>query len=490
MKKEFLLNLLLLVGINLLIKPFYAFGIDLQVQNRVGLSAYGLYFALFNFSFLFQIITDLGIQQYNSRFVAQNPALAAKYLPHFLSLKAVLSVIFLGVSLVVAALMGYFDGTHLPLLLPLLVNQLLITLIFYLRSNLSALQYYRVDSLLSAIDKLILIAIMSFLLWGPFSKSFQIQHFIYAQTASFALTALLAWLILFAKLKTAFKIRWNSAIMMSILKQSWPFALVVFLMTAYTRIDAVMLERLLPAGKGSTEAGVYAFGYRLLDAFNMVGYLFASLLLPMFAKMLKDREHLGELLRTAQQWMLFLTITLSFCVLFFGDELSGWMLKACDSYTVNVFQLLIWSSISSGIIYVFGTLLTSNANLRQMNSVFTIGILLNVVGNALLIPYYGAWAAALTTVITQSFVAVAEIYLVFRLIPLASSFFRFSEIWKALLLSGGIYLLFGMANSWLNPFIDWRLSLLLAGFCSLAWAETVGAVELRGFFQILKSKKQ
>jgi O-antigen/teichoic acid export membrane protein len=277
--------------------------------------------------------------------------------------------------------------------------------------------------------------------------------------------------------------------MISILKQSWPYALVVFLMTAYTRVDAVMLERLLPVGKGSTEAGVYAFGYRLLDAFNMIGYLFASLLLPMFAKMLKDREHLGELLRTAHQWMLFLTLTLSFCVLFFGDELCAWMLKGADNYTASVFQLLIWSSISSGIIYVFGTLLTSNANLRQMNSVFAIGILLNVAGNAVLIPFYGAWGAALATVVTQGFVAVVEIYLVFSLIPAARSFFQISEVWKPLLLLFGIYLLFGMANSWLNPFIDWRLSLLLAGFCSLAWAETIGAVEMRGFFQILKSKK-
>jgi O-antigen/teichoic acid export membrane protein len=188
--------------------------------------------------------------------------------------------------------------------------------------------------------------------------------------------------------------------------------------------------------------------------------------------------------------MLFLTLSLSFCVYFFGDELSIWMLKGANNYTVSVFQLLMWSSISSGIIYVFGTLLTSNANLRQMNSVFAIGILLNVAGNALLIPFYGAWGAALTTLITQSFVALLEIYLVFRLIPAAGSFFRVSEVWKPILLISGIYLLFGMANSWLNPFIDWRLSLILAGICSLAWAETVGAVEIRGFFQILKSKKQ
>jgi O-antigen/teichoic acid export membrane protein len=130
MKKEFLFNLVLLVGINLLIKPFYAFGIDLQVQNRVGLEAYGLYFALFNFSFLFQIVTDLGIQQYNSRLISQNQALAGKYLPHFLSLKACLSILFFVISILAAALLGYADSTHFPLLLALLLNQIFITLIF------------------------------------------------------------------------------------------------------------------------------------------------------------------------------------------------------------------------------------------------------------------------------------------------------------------------------------------------------------------------
>lgn len=36
MKKEFLFNIILLVLINLLIKPLFIFGIDLGVQNRLG----------------------------------------------------------------------------------------------------------------------------------------------------------------------------------------------------------------------------------------------------------------------------------------------------------------------------------------------------------------------------------------------------------------------------------------------------------------------
>lgn len=490
MKKEFLLNLVLLVGINLLIKPFYAFGIDLQVQNRVGTADYGLYFALFNFSFLFQIITDLGIQQHNSRLIAQTPALAKKYLPHFLTLKALLSIAFMVITLPLAALLGYMRAETLPMLLPLLLNQILITLIFYLRSNLSGMQYYRLDSLVSAADKLILIGIMSFLLWGPFSANISIYNFVYAQSAAFALTALLVLILLKRRIKTALQFRWRPAILLSILKQSWPYALVVFLMTAYTRVDAVMLERLIPLGEGKLQSGVYAFGYRLLDAFNMLGYLFASLLLPMFARMLKQRENLGELLKTSNQWMFFLTASLSFCVLFYGDELTFWMLKDAGTYTVSVFSLLIWSSVASGIIYVFGTLLTANGSMMQMNRIFVIGLLLNIIGNALLIPSHGAWGAALTTVITQTFVALSEIFLVFRLIPQAKSFYKISELWKAMLLMLGLYLLFGIANSYLNPLIDWRIALLIAAICGLAWAESVGAVELRGFFQILKSKKQ
>ena len=34
--KEFLLNLLLLLSVNILIKPLYAFGVDMQVQAAVG----------------------------------------------------------------------------------------------------------------------------------------------------------------------------------------------------------------------------------------------------------------------------------------------------------------------------------------------------------------------------------------------------------------------------------------------------------------------
>jgi hypothetical protein len=45
-RKIFLSNLLLLIGANLLIKPFYLLVIEAQVQERTGPNDFGVYFAI------------------------------------------------------------------------------------------------------------------------------------------------------------------------------------------------------------------------------------------------------------------------------------------------------------------------------------------------------------------------------------------------------------------------------------------------------------
>ena len=73
MKKEFLYNIILLLVINLIVKVGYLFFIEVSVQNDLGPSEYGLYLALFNFSYLFQFINDPGIHSYNITQISGNP---------------------------------------------------------------------------------------------------------------------------------------------------------------------------------------------------------------------------------------------------------------------------------------------------------------------------------------------------------------------------------------------------------------------------------
>ena len=107
MKREFLINIVFLIAINLLIKPFYIFGIDRTVQNTVGTDLYGLYFALFGAALLWQIVNDFGIQNFNNRFISQHRHLVSKYLPDVLILKGLLSVRYMAILLTWAWLAGH-----------------------------------------------------------------------------------------------------------------------------------------------------------------------------------------------------------------------------------------------------------------------------------------------------------------------------------------------------------------------------------------------
>jgi O-antigen/teichoic acid export membrane protein len=64
------------------------------VQNRVGVQVYGDYFNMFNIALIFQILLDLGIENFIRREIAQYPQLVSKYLSNIFLLKCFLGVIY------------------------------------------------------------------------------------------------------------------------------------------------------------------------------------------------------------------------------------------------------------------------------------------------------------------------------------------------------------------------------------------------------------
>ena len=188
MKKRFITNLALLVFLNLLIKPFWFFGIEVGVQNQVGEEIYGFYFSLFNFAFILNILLDLGINNFNNRAIARDHHLLQDHLAAIIPLKLFLSLIYAGIVLIAGKLVGY-SPEQFKMLWILVGNQFLASFILYFRTNISGLQFYRTDSLLSVMDRSLMILFTGLLLWGNFtSEPFKIEWFVYAQTASYSLT--------------------------------------------------------------------------------------------------------------------------------------------------------------------------------------------------------------------------------------------------------------------------------------------------------------
>lgn len=475
MKREFLINILFLLAINGLIKPFYLFGIDRVIQNRLPDGVYGLYFALFNFTFLFQIINDFGIQYFNSRNISQHGHLLEKHFPGILMLKAGLGLLFFGALGLTAGIVGYWPQ-YQYLLWMIALNQLLSSLVLYLRSNISGLGLYRYDSFLSIADRLLLIVLCGYLLWfSPWRDSFRIEWFVLAQTFALSATALAAFWLIRNQL-SGLRFRFNPAFMWLILRKSAPYALAVLLMTIYNRIDGVMIERMLP--DGPVEADIYASAYRLFEAGNMLGFLFAALLLPIFSRMLKQEEPLGELTWFSFRLVAAGALTLVLGLAFYRVPVMAALYDNGTAYSAQVLFYLMLGFFAVCGTYIFGTLLVANDNLRQLNLIFALSLLLNVVLNTWLIPIFKAEGAAIATCITQFGVLLAELVLCRRVLKLpfdGSTFFRLL-VFTLLLAAMG----YALRVYW--PFVWWSgFFACLASGLTLAFA--LRLVQLRALFE-------
>jgi O-antigen/teichoic acid export membrane protein len=404
-QKKFLGSVFLIVVLNLLVKPFYLFMIDAEVQNQVGAADYGLYFSLLNFSFLLNMVLDLGITNYNAKNIAENPNVLSKYLGPILTIKVMLGLVYAFVTIGFALIFGY-SNLQMELLGILIVNQFLAGLILYFRSNFTGLHLFKHDALLSVLDRVILIAICSVLLYGGVVNSgFQIEWFVYAQTVAYGVTAVLGLVMTTRKIGFG-KFRLHRFYSYAMLRKSTPYALLILLMMLYTRVDAVMLERLL--SDGEVQAGIYAQGFRLLDAANIFGLLVAGILLPMFARMIKLKQHIGELVGNAASLLVGLPVIFSLSCVFFAPTLLELIYRNNVAETVVVFPWIILSFIPICVAYIFGTLLTANGNVALLNKIALAGIAVNVVLNFLLIPKYGAYGAAVATLITQTVAALGQ----------------------------------------------------------------------------------
>jgi O-antigen/teichoic acid export membrane protein len=411
MQKKFLSNLVWMVFFNLLIKPYAIFGIDAEVQNRVGTEAYGLYFTLLNFSYLFNIFLDLGITNYNTRYVAQHPNLVKRYIGNILSLRLVLFVVYVVLSIGLALILGY-NAQQFWFVYVLIFNQFLISVLLYFRSCFAGLLLFKWDIFLSILDRILLIVVVFILLYHPFfAGKFDIKWFALAQTFSFLISVLVAVFLVFKRIGLP-RLHWGKAFNIVILKKSFPYALLILLMMLYTRVDAMMIERLHI--HGNLQVGIYAQAFRMLEASLMFIMLFTGLLFPLFSRILKEKTSIVPLLDTSSKLVVAFTTFMGFSCSLFAYYILDTIYLHDIVFVVPTFQLLMLSLIPTAFIFVYGTLMTANGDLKRLNIFSFIGLVLNVVLNFILIPKHGAFGAASATFTTQVLIAL----------------FYFASVWK------------------------------------------------------------
>ena len=485
MKKKFLSNLILVLVLNIVIKPFYILGIDAEIlkiteQNSPG--SYGTYFSLLSLAFIFNIILDMGVNNFNTRNIAQNNQLLQKHFSKIFSLKLILSIFYISVLFIVGLIFN-FSFQEMKWLIIIGFNQILVALILFIRSNMSALLLFKKDSVLSVTDRLILIFFCGYFIWSIGDDSIiTIDFFILSQTIAYLITLIAGFLLLVKHSKFP-KLKWDQLFFKMIVKKSLPYALLIFLMSVYYYSDVVMVERI----RGNIEVANYAHGYRFFMAFNMLGYLFAGLLLPIFSKLIKEKKSVVPVSWLSFKLIYFFALIICVIVWTYKVEIIHWRYEINGSsllHSSETFGWLIISFIGVSCNYIFGTLLTAKGSMKQLNILAVFGILINISLNLLLIPDKGSSGAAFASAFTQFFILAFQIALCYKIFNFKSSLLSIIQISSFSLLF--ILLVYTIENNlninWLEKIV---LNIIGGGIIGLF----LKVVNWKQFYNLIKHDK-
>ena len=442
---------------------------------------FGLYSALFNLSFLLSIVFDLGLTSYNNRNISQNHHLLRKYFSSIVILKLILALLYGLVAFGIAIVMGY-SGKQLNLLFFLVLSQMLVSFTLYLRSNVAGMQMHTANSIISILDRALMIGFCAVLIWGKIrGLTFSIAWFVYAQTAAYFLTAVICFLIVAWKSKFP-KLRYDHKFFIVVIRQSWPYALMALLMVAYTRMDVIMLEKMLRP-QGAIEAGIYYNGFRLFDATYQFALLFAVLLLPMFGKMIKDKQEIHGLTLLSSLLLFIPTIALAIGSQVYRTEIMDLLYDQNVRESSAFFGILMFSFLGMAGTIIYGTLLTANGNLKALNITSAIALAINILLNVILIPRYQAFGAAIACLATQVFAGFSQ-----YVITAVKFKFRinYDLIFRLFIYISGVILL-GIGSHRLE--IAWWMSFLGMITAAMILAMVLNLINLRGMVRLIFSSE-
>ncbi|HJV66335.1 MAG TPA: flippase [Geomonas sp.] len=183
-----------------------------------------------------------------------------------------------------------------------------------------------------------------------------------------------------------------------LLSLCWPFIASGLMITAYMRIDQIMLKEML----GEKQLGIYAAALPLAQVWNVIPTTMVASLAPFIArKKARGEEEYRQALVTIFRFFAVVSLAVALLTALVAPWVVELLYGAAYRESAAVLSLLVFV-----MVFVFQGLAQSmwlvNENLRAVNILSTaMGALVSVASNYFLIRQYGVMGAALSCLLAQ-----------------------------------------------------------------------------------------
>jgi O-antigen/teichoic acid export membrane protein len=371
--------------------------INIAIARQFGVEEYGIYSYAISIVGLFSFIVNMGLDDIIVReLVLANKdrkeilgtALLLKGLGAFIFLIALLSLIF------------YLDESSMTVQLIFIFATIAILQIF------SVFELYfqaTVQLYLTAISRIFTTTILLSLTLLYFYLQASI-----VVIAGLQITTTLLFIIILCILysrQESFIFQWRAKlpILKEIFSESWPLMFSLVLVSIYIHCDKVIITWLL----GSSATGIYSAASKLSEGWFFVPTVIVGSLMPAIINFKRSNtNHYYKRLQDLFDIMVLIAILVALVITFIAEDLIS--LLYGDDY-INASSVLI-VHIWSGVLIFLGNASGKWMIIEGLSKLYfyrTIaGVIVNIIGNFLLIPEYGILGAAYATLISQFIVVI------------------------------------------------------------------------------------
>lgn len=378
------------------------------IVRALGATRYGEWATILATIELVALIGNLGLETVAVRFAAQDPEREGAWIGAATSLRLLIMLPIIAVFLAVLALIAsdsemLLAGAVLSILyLTAALSTLRIVFRLHVRNHVTT-AFAVANSVLWAGSVIAIAALDGGLV--PFALAFAgIAVLIQSSTALLAVHTI--------------SVRWRGA------RALWPklvgvgisVGIAATLTLAYGKVDQLIVYELAPK---SSEVGIYAAMYKILENAGFVPIALMTTLFPIMAGLFPAQpERLRRIMQTAIDYLTMIALGALALTIVAAGPIVELLFGSAYSSGATILPILMGAFVPICVGNVAGNMVTATDLQRRYIRYAALGLLVNVAFNVLLIPHYGIEAAAWITLLTELVVVSFALAAVLRKIEM------------------------------------------------------------------------
>jgi PST family polysaccharide transporter len=195
--------------------------------------------------------------------------------------------------------------------------------------------------------------------------------------------------------------KWEIALARDFLRESWPLILSSIAVTVYMKTDVIMLGQM----DTKSAVGIYSVAIRLSEIWYFIPSAIAASVAPKFyaAKRYNDPKRYNSILKRLLRTVFVISILIALPLTLLSDLLITKLYGQAYSLAGSIVSIYIWSApfvfmgIAANLWFIAEGLMQETFKRSMM------GAIINILLNFLMIPRYGIFGAAISTVVSQAF---------------------------------------------------------------------------------------